>query len=449
MSDYDLITIGAGSGGVAASRYAASAYGARVAICEMDRVGGTCVIRGCIPKKLYMYAAQFSESFADAPGFGWQFDAPRFDLPALKRAKDAEVARLETIYETMLANAGVTVLRGRARLEASDRVRIGERSWTAGRILIATGGAPHRPDIPGLEHALDSTGLLDVSSLPEHLLVLGSGYVAVEFASILRGLGARVTLAFRGELPLRGFDRDLRARFAEALAARDITLVSGFQPVAAEGRPGAWRVRAQDGRELHADALLNALGRHPQSRDLGLEALGIALGDKGEIPVDAHSRTTVPGVFAIGDVTDRLALTPVAIAEGRAFVDTEFGQRPRAIDHTTVASAVFALPPLAGIGPSEDVLAERGVAYRVYESAFRPMKNTVSGRGERTYMKLIVEAGSERVLAAHMLGPDAPEIIQGLAVAITAGATKADFDRTMAMHPTAAEEFMLMRSPRG
>ena len=448
MSDYDLVTIGAGSGGVAASRYAASAYGARVAICESGRVGGTCVIRGCIPKKLFMYAAQFSEGFADAAGFGWNLAAPEFDFARLKAAKDTEVDRLEKIYEAMLANAKVDLLRGRARITGPGQVRIGERTVTADRILIATGAASHRPEIPGIEQALNSTGMLDLHALPGHLVVLGSGYVAVEFASIFRGFGSEVTLASRGDLPLRGFDGDLRKRFADAAAARGIKLVSAFKPSSIAGRTGGLGVRDEQGRSLDGDVVLNAMGRHPDTDGLGLETVGIERGSLGKVPVDAWSRTSAPGVFAIGDVTNRLALTPVAIAEGRAFVDTEFGGRPRAIDHSTVASAVFGLPPIASIGRPEEEVAAKGAPYRVFESDFRPMKNTVSGRAERSYMKLVVDAANDRVLGVHMLGPDAPEIVQGLAVAVTMGATKADFDRTMAMHPTAAEEFMLMRTAR-
>lgn len=448
MSDYDLITIGAGSGGVAASRYAATAYGARVAIVEADRVGGTCVIRGCIPKKLFMYAAQFSESFGDALGFGWNLEQPSFDFARLRKAKDAEVDRLEKIYETMLGNAEVDLLRGLARIVGPGQVRVGDRTLTADRILIATGASSHHPDIPGIEHALTSTTLLDVDRLPEHIVVLGSGYVAVEFASIFRGFGAKVTLAYRGDLPLRGFDRDLRRRFADAIAARGIELVHSFKPASIEGEAGALTVRDEQGRTVAGDVVLNAMGRHPNSAGLGLRNVGIEPGTLGKIPVDAFSRTSAPGVFAVGDVTNRLALTPVAIAEGRAFVDTEFGGKPRSVDHSNVASAVFGLPPIASIGRPEEEVAAQGVPYRVFESDFRPMKNTIAGRSERTYMKLVVDGTSDRVLGVHMLGPDAPEIVQSLAIAVTMGATKADFDSTMAMHPTAAEEFMLMRTPR-
>lgn len=448
MSHYDLLTIGAGSGGVAASRYAASAYGARVAICESDRIGGTCVIRGCIPKKLAMYAAQFSEGFADAAGFGWELGPAGFDLARLTAAKNREVSRLEGIYEAMLTAAKVDVLRGHARITGPDTVLVGDRRITADRILIATGAGSHRPSIPGIDLALTSTELLDLTSLPQHLVVLGSGYVAVEFASIFRALGSRVTLAFRGDLPLRGFDRDLRERFAATMKARGIELMPCFKPQRIAGAASALSVHDEQGREVQGDVVLNAMGRHPKTEGLGLEAAGIVTGHLGKIPVDAFSRTSASGIFAIGDVTNRLALTPVAIAEGRAFVDTEFGDDPRAVDHFNVASAVFGLPPIASVGRPEEEVSLRGTPYRVFESDFRPMKNTLSGRDERTYMKLIVDGESDKVVGVHMLGPDAPEIIQALAVAVTMGATKADFDRTMAMHPTAAEEFVLMRTAR-
>ena len=448
MSDFDLITIGAGSGGVAASRYAATAYSARVAICEMDRVGGTCVIRGCIPKKLYMYAAQFSEHFADARGFGWDLGEPAFDLTRLKASKDAEIDRLERIYGEMLSKANVTLLRGQARLDAPDAISIDGRRYTAKRILIATGGTPQRPPIAGIETALTSNELLQIDTLPAHLVVLGSGYVAVEFASIFRAMGSRVTLAFRSDQPLRGFDRDLRSRFAEAVAARGIGLAPGFVPVRIERHGKSSTVEAEDGRRLVGDVVLNAMGRVPNIAGLNLASAGVTTGPRGNVVVDAYSRTNVPNIHAIGDVTDRVALTPIAIAEGRAFVDTEFGNTPRAIDRALIASAVFALPPIAGIGRTEDDLAKSKQDYRVFEAGFRPMKNTVSGRHERTYMKLLVDAQTDRVLGAHMLGPDAPEIIQSLAVAITMGATKRDFDRTIAMHPTTAEEFVLLRTPR-
>ncbi|MCB1956588.1 MAG: glutathione-disulfide reductase [Rhodocyclaceae bacterium] len=447
--DFDLITIGAGSGGVAASRRAAL-HGARVAICEGSRVGGTCVIRGCVPKKILMYASQFGEALEDAPAYGWQFGEPAFDLAALIAAKNSETDRLEGIYRRMLADGQVTLLEGWARIVDGHTVEVAGRRHSAGRILVASGGAVSRPPIAGIELALDSDQLLDLTKLPEHLLVLGAGYIAVEFAGIFRGFGSRVTLAFRGERPLRGFDEDLRTRLAECMAARGIDLRPGFSPVRIERRGEGYAAIDAEGREILADAILAALGRHPNTAGLGLESVGVKTREKGgAIEVDPYSRTSVPGIFAVGDVTDRAALTPVAIAEGRAFADTEFGGRDVAVDHGLIATAVFSQPQIATIGLSEGDAIAAGHDCQVFEAGFRPMKNTISGRSERAYMKVVVDRASDRVLGAHMIGPDAAEIMQALAVAVTMGARKADLDRTLAVHPTTAEEFVLLRTPRG
>jgi glutathione reductase (NADPH) len=324
----------------------------------------------------------------------------------------------------------------------------GERR-TAQRLLIATGSSANRPAIPGIELAITSNEILDLSTLPRRLLVLGSGYIAVEFAGIYRGFGSAVTLAYRAELPLRGFDADLRRRLGTAMSDRGIEQHSGFQPVRLERVGGEIVCHGADGRQLRADLVLNALGRSPNTANMGLQQAGVALQpDSGAVQVDAYSRSSLPSVFAVGDVTDRLNLTPVAIAEGRAFVDSEFGGAPRAVDHELVASAVFSQPPLACIGLNEEQAVARGYRVQVFETDFRPMKNILSGRGERSYMKLLVDAASDKVLGLHMIGLDAPEIVQSLAVAVTMGAGKRDFDATMAVHPTAAEEFMLMRKPR-
>ncbi len=446
--DYDLITIGAGSGGVAASRRAAM-HGARVAICEGSRVGGTCVIRGCVPKKILMYASQFGEALEDAPAYGWQFGTPSFDLATLIAAKNAETDRLEGIYRRMLGDARVTLVEGWARLVDDHTVEVGGRRMTAGRILIASGGAVSRPPIEGIELALDSDQLLDLTEQPEHLLVLGAGYIAVEFAGIFRGLGSQVTLAFRGERPLRGFDEDLRVRLADGMAARGIDVRPGFEPVRIARRGNRFAAIDGAGREIVADAVLAALGRHPNTAGLGLESVGVRTRDKGgAIEVDAYSRTSVPGVYAVGDVTDRAALTPVAIAEGRAFADTEFGGGDVSVDHGLIATAVFSQPQIATIGLSEQDAAAAGHTCQVFEAGFRPMKNAISGREERAYMKVVVDRQSDRVLGAHMIGPDAAEIMQALAIAITMGARKSDLDRTLAVHPTTAEEFVLLRTPR-
>lgn len=446
--DCDLLVIGGGSGGVAAARYAA-AQGARVVLCESDRLGGTCVLRGCVPKKIFMYGAQFADAFEDARGYGWSFDAPpRFDLAALTGAKNAETTRLEGIYAGMLDKAGVRVIHARARLLDAHTVEAGGERIRAQRLLIATGGAPRQPKIEGIELALTSTGVLELTEAPRQLLVLGSGYIGCEFAGIYRGFGSGVTLAMRGELPLRGFDDDLRSRLAVAMQARGVQLATGFKPVRLQREGAQILCHGEDGCVLRADAVLNALGRAPNTQGLGLEAAGVQLGEQGQVRVDEYSRSNVPHIFAVGDVTDRLNLTPVAIAEARAFVDSEFRARPRRIDHTLVASAVFSQPQLAQVGLTESAARERGHAVQVFEADFRPMKHVLAGRAERSYMKLLVDVDSQRVLGVHMLGADAAEIVQSLAVAVTMGASKRDFDATLALHPSAAEEFMLMRTPR-
>jgi glutathione reductase (NADPH) len=445
---YELITIGAGSGGVAASRYAAS-KGARVAICEADRVGGTCVIRGCVPKKLFLYGSQFADGFADAAGYGWTLPRGEFQLARLTAAKDAETARLEAIYRELLADSGAQLIAGHARVLDAHTVEVNGERMSSERLLIATGSSPNRHGIVGIELAVTSNEMLDLTAPPQRLLVLGSGFIAVEFAGIFRGFGSAVTLGYRANLPLRGFDADLRRRLAAAMAERGIAHEPGFQPVRLERVGDEYVCHAADGRQLRADLVLNALGRSPNSAGLGLEKVGVALQpDTGAVCVDAWSRTSVPSIFAVGDVSNRVNLTPVAIAEGRAFVDTEFGGTPRVVDHRLVASAVFSQPPLAQIGLTEEQALQQDHRVEVFESDFRPMKNVISGRSERSYMKLVVDATDDRVLGVHMLGVDAPEIVQALAVAITMGARKSDFDATMAMHPTAAEEFMLMRTAR-
>ncbi|WP_029922219.1 glutathione-disulfide reductase [Nevskia soli] len=447
--DYDLITIGAGSGGVSASRYAAS-MDARVAICEAGRVGGTCVLRGCVPKKIFMYSAQFADAFADAGGYGWQLpQAPVFELSRLTAAKNVEIDRLELEYRRALAASGAKLLSGRAEVLDPHTVQINGEKLTAQRLLIATGGSPNRPDIPGIELAVTSTEMLELTAPPRRLLILGSGYIGVEFAGIYHSFGSAVKLAYRGELPLRGFDGDLRKRLAKAMEDRGIELHRGFHPVRLERVGDEYICHGNDGLQLHADLVLNAMGRSPNTANLGLEQAGVALDPQtSAVKVDAYSRSSVPSIFAVGDVTDRLNLTPVAIAEGRAFVDTEFGGVPRSVNHATVASAVFSQPPLGHIGLSEEQAVQDGHRIQVFEADFRPMRNVLPGRNERSYMKLVVDADSNKVLGLHMIGTDAPEIVQGLAVAVTMGASKRDFDATVAVHPTMAEEFVLMRKPR-
>ncbi|MDE2372559.1 MAG: glutathione-disulfide reductase [Burkholderiales bacterium] len=444
-NDYDLITIGGGSGGVAASRRAA-AHGARVLVVEGSRVGGTCVIRGCVPKKLMMYAAGFGGALREAAGYGWVDVGGRFEMARWADAKAREIDRLEGIYREMLRSAGVELALGQARLAGAGCVEIDGRVHRAGKVLVATGGAPATDAMQGLTLAMTSDEVLDLRAVPASILVIGAGYIAVEFASILAGLGARVTLAFRGDRPLRGFDEDLRLRLARALEQQGITLAAGIALEALSRDADGYALQRADGSVLRADAALNATGRRPNTAGLGLETVGAALDRSGAVVVDEDSRSTAAGLWAIGDVTNRVSLTPVAIAEGRAFADTEFGARPSRVDHRTVASAVFVDPPLATIGLTESQASRRGPV-DIYESDFRPMKTAFAGGAARTYMKLVVDGLDGRVLGIHMLGPDAPEIVQGLAVAVTCGATKRDFDRTIAVHPTAAEEFMLMREP--
>jgi glutathione reductase (NADPH) len=442
---FDLIVIGAGSGGVAASRRAA-VHGARVLIAEADRVGGTCVIRGCVPKKLMMYAAGYAQALQEAAGYGWTDVGGRFELSRWADAKAREIDRLEGIYRKMLADGGVELALGRARLLAPGVVDSAGRRLQADRVLIATGGAPAQGALPGLALAMSSNEVLNLREMPKSLLVIGGGYIAVEFASILAGLGAQVTLALRGTHPLRGFDMDLRTRLTHALQERGITVAAGVGLQALERNGAGFALRRADGSVLGADAALNATGRRPNTAGLGLAESGVQLTEGGAIAVDLDSRSSVPGIWAIGDVTDRVNLTPVAIAEGRAFADTEFGGTRVRVDHRTVASAVFTDPPIATIGLSEADAMARGPV-DVYESDFRPMKTAFAGGSARSYMKLVVDGLSERVLGIHMIGADAPEIVQSLAVAMTCGVTKRDFDRTVAVHPTAAEEFVLMRAP--
>ncbi len=443
---FDLITLGAGSGGVAASRRAAL-HGARVAIVEGGRVGGTCVLRGCVPKKLLMYAAQFGDDFAEARGYGWEMPAPRFEMARWAAAKAAETARLEGVYRKMLAGGGVTLVEGWARLDGPGRVRVGERLLQAPHILIATGGAPVRDSIPGIEACATSNELLDLDRIPASVAVIGGGYIAVEFASMLVRLGAQVALFYRDRLPLRGFDEMLRTAAAAELQAAGVELHPGVVPRRVQRMTEGFLLELGDDRVREFPWVLNATGRRPNSAGLGLQSVGIATDAAGAVPIDGAQRTAAPGVYAIGDVTQRKNLTPVAIAEGRALADSLFGGQPREVDLSRVASAVFMLPPIATVGPSEEQALAAGYGLKVFETDFRPMKQAFVGGHERTRMKLLVDAGSDRVLAVHMIGTDAPEIVQSLAVALSAGATKADFDRTIAMHPTAAEEFVLLREP--
>ncbi|QBR02211.1 glutathione-disulfide reductase [Paraburkholderia pallida] len=444
-ADFDLIVIGGGSGGIAAARRAAS-YGARVLLLEASRIGGTCVLRGCVPKKLMMYAASFSRAIAEASGYGWSGVSGRFQMEDWAEAKVRELDRLEQIYQKMLADSGVEVQIGRAQIAGAHSVAVAGRTLSAERILIATGSAPDRMALPGFAHAWTSDDVLDLRSLPSSLLVVGGGYIAVEFASILAGLGVPVTLAFRADLPLRGFDDDLRSSVAEGLKARGVNVAARSQMQSIKRTESGFVLHRANGEPLHAQAALNATGRKPCVESLGLATAGVQLDEKGAIVVDNQSRTTANGIWAIGDVTNRANLTPVAIAEGRAFADTEFGGHPTEVDHRIIASAVFCDPPAACVGLTETQAGAMGPV-DIYEARFRPMRTAFIGSQERTCMKMVVDSRTGRVLGVHMVGTDAPEIIQALAVAVTAGIKKADFDRTMALHPTSAEEFVLMREP--
>jgi glutathione reductase (NADPH) len=442
--DFDLFTIGAGSGGVAASRRAGS-YGARVAICEESRTGGTCVIRGCVPKKLLVYGASFADAFADAPGFGWERAHPRFDWAALIRAKDAEIARLEAIYKNLLDSSGVIRIDGRGRLIDPHTVEVAGRRYTAANVLIATGAHPVVPAVPGIEAAITSNEALDLERLPRRIIIVGGGYIAVEFAGIFATLGSEVTLVIRGEELLSGFDDDVRATLALEMRGRGIAIRARTEIVRIEKGPGGITATTKLGEELGADLVFYATGRRPNTKGIGLEEVGVRLDAAGAIVVDAWSRSSVPSVWAVGDVTNRLNLTPVAIAEGRALVETLFNDNPVKPDHVNVPTAVFSQPPIGTVGLTERQARATHDAVDVYRTRFKPMRNTLSGRDERTMMKLIVDRASDRVLGCHMVGADAPEIVQGLAIALKCGATKRQFDQTIGIHPSAAEEFVTMR----
>ncbi len=442
--DYDLFVIGGGSGGVRAARRAA-ATGARVGIAEEYRYGGTCVIRGCVPKKLLSYAAHFHEDFEDAAGFGWKVEGARFDWAKLVANKDTEIARLEGIYVTLLEASGVAVHRGHARLLDPHRLEVGETAVRAETILIATGGHPVYPPGPGWEHAISSNEAFHIETLPKRAAVYGGGFIACEFASIFNGLGVEVTQVYRGPQILRGFDDDVRDTLAAEMVKKGIDLRVETTIDRIDKSGGALSLRLSGGEHLETDLVMAATGRRPNTENLGLTAAGVALNDKGAIQVDAYSRTCRENIYAVGDVTDRIALTPVAIQEAMAFVDTVYRGTPRAMDHAGVPSAVFAHPPVSTVGLTERQARDTFGEVDIYRSEFRPLKHTLSGRDERSMMKLVVERAGQKVVGAHMVGMDAPEIIQGVAIAIKAGATKTIFDSTVGLHPTAAEEFVTMR----
>ncbi len=443
-TDYDLVTLGAGSGGVRASRASAS-LGARVAVAEERDLGGTCVNVGCIPKKLLVYASHYARDFEDASAYGWSAGAPRHDFARLVANKDREIARLNGVYARLLDDAGVARIEGRARIADPHTVEVAGRRITAEHLLVATGGWPVRPTFPGAEHCITSNEVFHLPGLPRRVAIVGGGYIAVEFAGILHGLGARVHQLYRGPLFLRGFDDDLRRGLAAEMRKQGVDLRFDARVARVDREGDALRVTLEDGDRLEVDCVLAAIGRAPQTADLGLEEAGVALRENGAVAVDAYSRSSVPSIWAVGDVTDRINLTPVAIHEGAALARTIFGGAPTRPDHENVPSAVFSHPAIGTVGLTEAEARRRHGDVDVYRASFRPLRHTLTGRDETTLVKLVVDAASDRVLGCHMLGPEAGEIIQGLAVAVRCGATKAQFDATIGIHPTTAEEFVTLR----
>ena len=446
--DYDLFVIGAGSGGVRAARMSAS-HGAKVAVAEEYRVGGTCVIRGCVPKKLFVYASHFAEEFEDAAGFGWTVADAKFDWPTLVKNKDAEIDRLNGIYIKNLEASGVEILQGRAIVKDANTVTLDGRNITAKYILVAVGGTPFMPQIEGVEHAISSNEAFHIEALPKDIIVVGGGYIAVEFAGIFNGLGVDTTLVYRGAQILRGFDNEVRDHLAAEMAVKGVSIKTESDIAAITKTDNGYTVTYQDGSTQDTGLVMYATGRVPMTDGLGLENAGVELGAKGEIKVDAYSKTNIDSIYAVGDVTARAELTPVAIREGAAFAETVFNDNPLAVDHSIIPTAVFSQPSIGTVGLGEEAAREAGHEIDVYAASFRPMKNTLSGNPEKTLMKLIVDKADDKVLGLHIVGPDSGEMIQAFGVAITMGATKAQFDATIAVHPTAAEELVTFKQPRG
>jgi glutathione reductase (NADPH) len=447
--DVDLFVIGGGSGGVRAARIAAG-HGARVMLAEEYRMGGTCVIRGCVPKKLFVYASHVHEEIRDAAGFGWTIPSATFDWPTLIANKDKEIARLEAAYTSDAEKAGVTIVKARAVFEDEHTLRLSTgESVRAKTILIATGGTPnHGAAIPGIEHVISSNEAFHLAALPKRIVIQGGGYIALEFACIFAGLGSDVTVVYRGDNILRGFDEDVRAHVRREMEKTGITIITGCTVNRVEKHGGAFTAHLSGGESVTADQVMFAIGRHPNVKGLGLDKAGVALSPtNGGIAVDEFSRTSVPHIYAVGDVTQRINLTPVAIREGHAFADTVFGHRTVAVDHATIPTAVFSQPQVGTVGLTEAEARARFTHVDIYKTDFRPLKATLSGSESRVLMKLIVDGQSDRVLGCHIVGPEAAEIIQAVAIAVRMQATKADFDATMALHPTSAEELVTMRTP--
>lgn len=445
--DYDLFVIGGGSGGVRAARVAAGETGAKVALAEMDRYGGTCVIRGCVPKKLMVFASEYSGMVEDARAYGWDLNDPTFDWDRFRGKLEAELDRLEGIYRSLLKNAGVTTYDAHARLKDAHTVELSTgETLTAKHILIATGGRPVRPDIPGGELAISSNEVFHLEALPKRILVVGGGYIACEFACILNGLGVEVTQYYRGAQVLRGFDDEARGLVADEMESSGIAIHCGTNILEMAREEQGIRVKASNGDEQHFDQVLFAIGRDPNTTDLGLEALELETGRRGEILVDEYSQTAVPSVFAIGDVTNRVNLTPVAIREGMAFVETVFKGNRTPVDHDLIPSAIFTRPEFGTVGLSEEQAREQE-PIEVYSTSFKPMQQAFAGRADRVMMKLVVSQKTRRVLGCHIVAPQAGEMIQLAGIAVKMGATKEDFDRTVAVHPTMSEELVTMRQP--
>jgi|TARA_Y100000782_G_scaffold114239_1_gene149707 glutathione reductase (NADPH) len=448
--DFDLFVIGAGSGGVRAARFAAG-YGARVAVAESRYLGGTCVNVGCVPKKLLVYGAHYAEDIHEAEGYGWTIDGARFDWASLIANKDREIQRLNGIYKNLLTDSGVTLLQAHARLVDAHTVEVDGKHYSAEHILIATGGWPFVPEIPGREHAITSNEAFYLDALPRRVLVVGGGYIAVEFASIFHGCGADTKLLYRGELFLRGFDGALRDHLKDELIKKGLDLQFNADIARIDKQAdGTLLATLEDGRTLEADCIFYATGRRPMLDGLGLENVDVALDKRGFVAIDEQFRTSTPSILAIGDVIGRIQLTPVALAEGMAVARQLFKpEEYRPVDYHNIATAVFSLPNMATVGLTEEQAREQGHKVVLFESRFRPMKQTMTDSLERSLMKLVVDADTDKVLGCHMAGPEAGEIIQGLAVALKAGATKRIFDDTVGIHPTAAEEFVTMRTPTG